>query len=136
MREMETERWYIDNQITSLEKLMNSKFDSIERAVKLVEVNTVTNNEKQNEFRGQLKDQADRLATKEFVESVKDINIRQNDAIRENMMRIIEKQDGVILKQADEIKALKGQVANFAGRIIGVGAALAVLEILLKYVFK
>ncbi len=59
---------YTDNQIRWLHDWASASFKAINRAVKIVDKTSTSNNEKQNEWRGQLKDQADTFATKEQVE--------------------------------------------------------------------
>lgn len=65
---MRKDKKYTDNQIKWIRKWTATQFKSVSKAVDVVAIASKENNEKQNEWRGQLRDQADSFATKEQVE--------------------------------------------------------------------
>jgi len=86
--------------------LMEQKFTSLQRAVDKAETSQDQRNQLNNEFRGQLKDQAATFITREYLE--------------------------VALKSLNErIVALQNYRANMEGRIWAVGAGFAVLNLVI-----
>lgn len=133
---MAIEKEYIDNQIGWVKTYTDAEVRAVREAVKVVAETNSAKFEAQNEWRQQMKDQVEKFAPREFVENVRDITLRQLDATRENLLKVIEKQEGVIQKQEEKLVTLERQNSYWLGRFIGAVAVLGVLEILLKYVFK
>lgn len=133
---MAIEKEYTDNQIGWVKTYTDAEVRAVREAVKVVAETNTAKFEAQNEWRAQMKDQVEKFAPREFVDNVRDITIRQIDATRESLLKIIEKQDALIQKQEEKLVTLERQNSYWLGRFIGAVAVLGVLEILLKYVFK
>jgi arginine utilization protein RocB len=106
---------YIDNQIQWLKELSEAEFRAVRDAVNKVERTGEQYRASQNEWRGQLSDQAATFATKEMV-----------DATKQAGEKALETQDR-------EIATLKNSLSNLQGRIVGFGLVWTLLLILLSW---
>jgi hypothetical protein len=109
---------YIANQVKWLLSYTKAEFRAVREAVTVVAVDSKEKHKAQNEWRAQFKDQANTLATKDAMESMKD-NFEK--AIR---------------MQAERINELEKKNSNRDGRLWAIGITWAVLIILINLAIR
>jgi len=106
-RILDEERIQREIAFTSQATLMQQKFDSLQRAVDKAETDQDRRNILNNEFRGQLKDQAATFITREYIEqALKNVN--------------------------EKLVGLQGFRSNLEGRMWAIGVGFALLNLLIS----